>query len=302
MSEIEAAGHPRDDEAADVARPRMTVHTRGETDAAVASWLLCAADERTVARKEWDEQGLALLRCGSLFAAIRLPGELVRAAAGSDTPTEVDAYLARVLPSGGAVIADGHAARYYALVPASTGRWWHVPGTVCLGAGTYLGVPRPGVESSDPVYSYWSVPMSSAGALCSPTEVQAVLRLGRERLGAEQREVAARQRVPLDIQTMRSVAERACDVEGLDDEGLEQLLARLRAYAEVLVPEVRYLAGRWPADYLPATVAFVGAEEGERRLGPRASGGSRSRAVRKTAMSVMALCGHYENVAQPSVY
>ncbi|MFE1521094.1 DUF6415 family natural product biosynthesis protein [[Kitasatospora] papulosa] len=215
----------------------------------------------------------------------------------------VDAYLATALPRGGAIIADGYAARYYALVPASTGRWWHVPDTVCLGSGSYLGVPRPGIEGLDDARSYWSVPMEGPGALCSPTEIQALMRFGQERNGADQRAAgrAVVQSVPLDIQSMRSAAEQACDVESPDSRDLEGTIAALRAYTEVLAPEVKQLATRAPAGDRTAMAALIGVEEGRRRLSARSSTGNLHRVARRAAMSVIVLCTHYENLTRPSV-
>ncbi|MFB7552966.1 hypothetical protein [Streptomyces sp. NPDC056154] len=104
--------------------------------------------DRKRVRAEWDERPFALLPCGALFAAVRIPSTVVQAAAGSDDQEDVDHYLAEALMEG-PVICDRYAARYYALVPASTARRWDVPDTVCLGKGSELGVPRPGVTAGD---------------------------------------------------------------------------------------------------------------------------------------------------------
>ncbi|MEU9357718.1 hypothetical protein AB0D35_06325 [Streptomyces sp. NPDC048301] len=197
MSEVEPVGHPRDGKSAGVAaRPRVNVHTRMEMNAAVASWLLCAAEDRKTARQGWERDGLALIRCGSLFSAVRIPGEFIRAAAGVDLKggweeaPRVDAFLASALEDG-PVIADWYAGQYYALVPASEGRHWYGRGTAFLGAASYLGVPRPDVDEPGLARSYWSVPMESPGALCCPDALQAFALNAKALAGARRRELEA---------------------------------------------------------------------------------------------------------------
>ncbi|MFE4336089.1 hypothetical protein ACFRQM_44055 [Streptomyces sp. NPDC056831] len=159
----------------------MTTLTTGvERSLAVEHWLLSTVPDRKRVRAEWRERLFALLPCGALFAAVRIPSSVLQAAAGSDDQDAVDQYLAEALMEG-PVICDRYAARYYALVPAGTARRWDVPGTVCLGVGSELGVPRPGVAAADGTRVYWSVPMDSAGVLCSPAAVSQAVMVGRYR-------------------------------------------------------------------------------------------------------------------------
>lgn len=163
------------------ARPKVLVHTRASIDLAVSHWLLAAASDRAQARRDWQEQGVAVLACGALFSAVRMPAETVHAAAGSTDHATVDAYLSGAL-LGGPVICDNSMARYYALVPAGAARKWDVPGTVCLGIGWSVGVPPPGRAREDGwARMYWSVPMDSPGVLCSAGSVQQLVMTGRFR-------------------------------------------------------------------------------------------------------------------------
>ncbi|MFJ1695632.1 hypothetical protein ACIOHC_10855 [Streptomyces sp. NPDC088252] len=162
----------------------MTTLTTGvERRLAVEHWLLSTVPDRNRVRAEWEGRPFALLPCGALFAAVRIPSSVVRAAAGSDDQEDVDRFLAEALMDG-PVICDRYAARYYALVPASAARRWDVPDTVCLGKGSELGVPRPGVTAGDGARVYWSVPMDSAGVLCPPAAVSQAVMVGRYRSAA----------------------------------------------------------------------------------------------------------------------
>ncbi|MFJ5726322.1 hypothetical protein [Streptomyces sp. NPDC093149] len=144
----------------------IALTTGAERRLAAEHWLLSTVQDRKRVRAEWDERPFALLPCGTLCAAVRIPSTVVQAAAGSDDQED---------------ICDRYAARYYALVPASAARRWDVPGTVCLGKGSELGVPRPGVTAGDGTRMYWSVPMDSAGVLCPPYAVSQAVMVGRYR-------------------------------------------------------------------------------------------------------------------------
>jgi len=143
--------------------------TRWERDLAVSHWLLSAAENQERARAEWREQGVALLAAGGIFAAIRIPGDLVRAAAETDEGEAVDAFLLRAL-EGGPVSRDRTSDTYYALVSGSTAWQWNPrawPDVECLGRDCYLGIPEPGPERQR-WRAYWCVPMDSPGELCDP--------------------------------------------------------------------------------------------------------------------------------------
>ena len=147
---------------------------------AAAHWLLSAHPEPNQALQEWlSDGGLVLLPLGTLFSAVRIPGHLVHAAAGSEDPTVVDEFLAEALFEG-PVICDPRGSRYYALVPAGTTVTWRDPRAECLGHGTYLGVPRlDAVHPNHRAWSpYWSVPMPSAAELCGPYAVAQLVAVG----------------------------------------------------------------------------------------------------------------------------
>ncbi|GAB2968552.1 hypothetical protein GCM10023080_034350 [Streptomyces pseudoechinosporeus] len=167
----------------------ILVHTSADRELATAHWLLASADSHDEARAQWHKHGLTLLRCGTLFSAVRIPARLVHAAAGSEDPATVDAFLARAL-HGGPVICDPRGRHYYALVPASTAVRWRQPGAECLGRDTYLGVPRPDAVGLDhrAWSSYWSVPMPSAAELCTPAAVAQLVAVGNFRTADEELE------------------------------------------------------------------------------------------------------------------
>ncbi len=167
--------------------PGVLVHTRPDRERAIATWLLSATEERRRARLEWQETGVAMLRCGTLFSAVRITARLVHAACGTDQTEAVNAHLAKAL-LGGPVIHDPRHTRYYALVPADTAtKWLSTKDTEGLGRDCYLGVPRPHLTTYDPQTwcPYWSVPMPSAGELCVPHAVAQLAAFGRFRIASE---------------------------------------------------------------------------------------------------------------------
>ncbi|MEU2264900.1 hypothetical protein ABZ568_00300 [Streptomyces olindensis] len=160
-----------------------------QDQAAVRSWLLLSAQSADRAQKEWEDGGIALLKCGTRFTAVRIESELVHAAAASDEPEQVNAFLAEAL--GGPVFADRHARRYYALVPVSTASMseWRdkrLPGAECLGRDSYLGVPRPAFGDPDVCWTHWCVPMVEPGALCDADAVSKLVASARHRLTVEE--------------------------------------------------------------------------------------------------------------------
>ncbi|MGW1723495.1 hypothetical protein ACWCQK_11275 [Streptomyces sp. NPDC002306] len=157
------------------------VHTRAERELAVSHWLVCAADDLRAAQEQWEDQGVALLRCGGLFSAVRIPAAIVFAAAGTDDRDGVDAFLADAL-HGGPVFVDTISGCYYCLVPASAQRWWTSVDAACLGRESYLGVPNPCLDASSAgARSYWCVPMDGPGDLCVAATVHKLVLLGRHR-------------------------------------------------------------------------------------------------------------------------
>ncbi|MEV5047324.1 hypothetical protein AB0N20_22480 [Streptomyces griseoincarnatus] len=161
------------------------VVTARERHLAVSHWLLQAAVDVHAARAMWEDatSGIALLRCGGILGAVRIPARLVWAAFGTNELGEVDARLSSWF-YGGAVFMDLHSALYYALVPGGTYRRWdgaEFPDVACLGADSYLGVPA--VHLTEPRgRAYWCVPPGGPGELCDVAEVWQLLHRGRAAL------------------------------------------------------------------------------------------------------------------------
>lgn len=133
---------------------------------------------------------MALLPLGTLFSAVRIPGEVIQAVAFSTELGTIDAFLKDALTEG-PVICDPYANRYYALVAGSSSSAWRPMARDrltrqidCLGRGAYLGVPRPdAVEfTGRETPSYWSVPMPSAAVLCDLLDVVQLISTGISRL------------------------------------------------------------------------------------------------------------------------
>lgn len=152
-----------------------------ERQLAVAHWLLGAADDRGLAREQWEAlDGVALLACGGTLGAVRAPARLVWAVLGTEDLAAVDAGLRRWF-DGGAAFMDLHSLLYYFLVPGSTAKHWpreDFPDVECLGRDHFLGVPA--VRLVEPRgRSYWCMPMDGPGDLCYVDEVQELLRRGQ---------------------------------------------------------------------------------------------------------------------------
>ncbi|MZG18555.1 hypothetical protein GTY44_34595 [Streptomyces sp. SID5914] len=172
----------------------VLVGPRPDPGLTVVPWLLAAADDPQRARKEWDGGGIALLRCGVSFTAIRLTAGLVQAAADTTDVRDVDAYLGQTL-LGGPVFADTRWGLYYLLVPEGTDR---LPtrghgseDAACLGPNSYLGVPDPTHTTPGAGFSYWCVAPHDSGTLCSPEAVARLLTDGRCRLTAAEADTNA---------------------------------------------------------------------------------------------------------------
>ncbi|MFE5813023.1 integrase core domain-containing protein [Streptomyces sp. NPDC056479] len=61
----------------------VRVITTADRRRGVVAWLLLAAPDKNRAHAEWEKDGAAVLQCGLLFTAVRIPGTIVRAAAGT---------------------------------------------------------------------------------------------------------------------------------------------------------------------------------------------------------------------------
>ncbi|MFE5596686.1 hypothetical protein [Streptomyces sp. NPDC056549] len=156
----------------------MLVHSRRDREAAAETWLLLAAADKRQAREEWKTYGVALLRCGGLFSAVRIPAAIVHAAAGTTEREGLVAFLTEALD--GPVFFDGSGQHFYALTPHSAARFWKVPDTECLGSDFYLGVPATSVTEPDPCCAaWWVVPMDGPAALNTPANVALLVQAGR---------------------------------------------------------------------------------------------------------------------------
>ncbi|MGW1626578.1 hypothetical protein [Streptomyces sp. NPDC002172] len=172
---------PEPFEEVDGALEATSLTTLGERQLAATSWLLQAAEDPDRARCQWDEAGgIALLACGGILSAVRIPAHLVWAAAKTNRLGEVDAFL-RTWFDGGAVCMDIHSQTYYALVPGTAAWRWNdreFPGVECLRRNNYLGVPA--IRLTEPKgRAYWCLPMESSGDLCYVDEVEDLVRIGR---------------------------------------------------------------------------------------------------------------------------
>lgn len=126
------------------AGPSVATATDRRLDA--ENWLLSAALDRARARTDWAEQGVALLRCDGPFNAVKICADLVHAAAGTDVPSKVDAYLAQAL-HGGPVFYDLIGCEYYVLCRRPP----------AVGSGPSTGRVRP---SSSAGTAAWACPGS----------------------------------------------------------------------------------------------------------------------------------------------
>lgn len=158
--------------------PRET--SPDERAAAAGTWLLMAADDVATARAEWVNSGSALLKCGTLFAAVCLPGWLVHAAAGATDPEKVSGYLTESLEGGG-VFYEAAVRRYYALTPPSAELDWNVESTAILGRYAAVLVPSPALYVPGLGPSYWSVAMNGPADLCQAGRLAMVADIGRVR-------------------------------------------------------------------------------------------------------------------------
>lgn len=165
----------------------------GSGGPSVADWLLAATESRDRSRTEWQKQGFTMLKTGVVFSAIRMSARLIHAAACASDLEVVDRYLLRALV-GGPVIHDPARCRYYALVPVRDGSPWleATRDVEPRGPGSYVGVPRPGLNAPDGSGApYWSVPMEAAGVLCAPSVVAALVEIGRHELAGQPPAVGA---------------------------------------------------------------------------------------------------------------
>ncbi len=155
--------------------------TQEALDRAISEWLVRSDPSPERARREWATQGVALLPLGERFAAVRMPASVVHTAVQSEDGDQVAVSLGESL--GGSIIYDRRVAggTYYALVQGHAALVWpYGDVAVCLGRGTYLGVPR--IDRQQPPGTYWVVPPRYEGDLCAPRAITALVREGQARL------------------------------------------------------------------------------------------------------------------------
>jgi len=152
------------------------VLTPADMDRLISEWLARAHPVPQQACAEWSNQGVALLPLGDLFAAVRLPGELVYAALGCEDPDQVAAALREWLH--GPVIHDRRntGATYYALINWGAGVVQQLDqdeDAPCLGKGVYLGVPR--IDRREPTGRCHrdTMVICAARGLCDPSSRRA---------------------------------------------------------------------------------------------------------------------------------
>ncbi|MEC3997214.1 hypothetical protein VSR01_28410 [Actinacidiphila sp. DG2A-62] len=156
-----------------------STHANRPQRRAVADWLSAAASHRQRTHEEWRKQGIALIQCGPLFSAVRIPADLVWSAAGSTDAETVARLLADTLRGG--VFAQAAGRRYYALVEPDAGRHSRETDAEVLGAGTYLGVPAVDRTAAGTA-AFWVVPVVRPGALCAARDVAELVAAGRAAL------------------------------------------------------------------------------------------------------------------------
>lgn len=146
-------------------------------ETAVSRWLASSLGDPSSALQDWQDGRPAIVRSGVKFDAVRMPQELVHAAAASSAGDVIAATLAEILD--GPVIRDPYS-WFYALVPPQTTETWLSPRATVLGRGAWLGVPR--VDRTAPPGVHWAVPPVRVGWLCTPTAVAELLHVGASRL------------------------------------------------------------------------------------------------------------------------
>ncbi|MFJ8798548.1 hypothetical protein [Streptomyces sp. NPDC102487] len=148
-------------------------------DHLITAWLSLSHQVPKEALRDWKETGVAVLALGTRIAAVRLSGELVRAATEMQEPRAVGAVLQARL--GGAVIHDPRPDVFYPLIDSHAGVTWDDSRMApCLGDGVYLGVPA--LRRTQPPGPYWSVLPRHEGDLCHPGALRELVARGSQAL------------------------------------------------------------------------------------------------------------------------
>lgn len=157
----------------------------------IAAWLLRGHSSPPQAWAEWEDHNLAMLPLGKQFAAVRLRGELVHAAMGTDDPQRFAAPLGELVD--GPVIHDRTACVFYALVHSEAGKHWrHRERAVFMCSDeeitVFLGVPS--LDRTYPPGNYWVVAPRFDGDLCDMTALAALVDRGSGALSLVQTQAA----------------------------------------------------------------------------------------------------------------
>lgn len=144
---------------------------------AVEQRLLKAADDEEIARQQWHRDGVALLRCGRSFGAVRVPLVIVEAAAGTERRIMIAAYPPEAL-LGGPAFVDGSSNHVCRPVASKAGEW-RAPDTEYLDENSRLGVPV--LRASRHARSCWLFEPDGPGVVCQPDAVKQMVSLGRFR-------------------------------------------------------------------------------------------------------------------------
>jgi hypothetical protein len=131
--------------------------------ATAAEWLAAAHTSPQRVYKEWLEQRFVLFPLGRRWDVVKLPAP--------------DAHTVRGLLDkpgvNGPILHDPRRRALYILVPAGTATGWALPGTTCLGTGSYLGVPAP--SHTAPTGYHWAIPPDGTGQLTDPLALRHAL-------------------------------------------------------------------------------------------------------------------------------
>ncbi|MFJ5037917.1 hypothetical protein [Streptomyces parvulus] len=154
------------------------VVTGRERSLAIQRWLLAAADDEQKAREQWQREGVAVLKCGESFEAVRVPLVIVENAAGDARRIMLAAYLYEAL-LGGPVFINGASNFVYCLVAPGTAKNWRAPDTYCLTGDIYLGMPA--LSAPGDAASCWLIEPDGPGEVCLPDAVKQMVDFGRYR-------------------------------------------------------------------------------------------------------------------------
>ncbi|WP_416975675.1 hypothetical protein [Streptomyces sp. 4F14] len=130
---------------------------------AIREWFADSCPDGTTPSRE-PGSGVTMLPLGEVITAVRMSARLVHAAAGTEDPEELAAYLAETLR--GPVIHDaaGDGRPYYVLTPHRDREWLLPADAAHLTAGTWLAIPD--LDQRGPRAAHWVTPPRYPGDLC----------------------------------------------------------------------------------------------------------------------------------------